>query len=112
MICLFVVTTARLKVRTAQGAIAIGTAVMTWSAVAGGIGFVFVVGLRVHADARRSLRARTTVAVATFVLGCVGALAGAARGALAGIATAETGGVAVYGRAFATVERAAEPPPT
>lgn len=84
--------------------------VMTWSAVAGGIGFAFVVGLRVHADARRSLRARTTVAVATLVLGCVGALVGAARGALAGVASAETGGVFVYGRAFATVDRAPAAP--
>ena len=84
--------------------------VMTWSAVAGSIGFAFVVGLRVHADARRSLRARSRVAVATLVLGCVGALVGAARGALAGVATAETGGVFVYGRAFTTVERAPAAP--
>ena len=79
--------------------------VMTWSAVAGGIGFAFVVGLRVHADAPRSLRARTVVAVASLALGCVGAVAGAARGALAGVAGAETAGVFVYGRAFAAVGR-------
>ncbi len=78
---------------------------MTWSAVAGGIGFAFVVGLRAHAAARRSLRARGTVAVATLALGCAGALVGAARGAMAGIATAETAGVGVYGRAFAVTDR-------
>jgi len=77
---------------------------MTWSAVAGGIGFAFVVGLRAHAAARRSLRARGTVAVATLVLGCAGALVAAARGAVAGIAVAETAGVGVYGRAFAAAE--------
>ncbi len=83
--------------------------VMTWSAVAGGIGFAFVVGLRAHAAARHSLRARGTVAIATLALGCVGALLGAARGALTGVASAETAGVGVYWRAFATADRDATP---
>ncbi len=84
--------------------------VMSWSAVAGGIGFAFVVGLRAHAAARQSLRARGTVAVATLVLGCLGAALGAARGALAGVASAETAGVGVYGRAFVAADRGTAKP--
>lgn len=80
--------------------------VMTWSAVAGAIGFAPVVGLRALAAARHSLRARSTVAVATLVVGCVGALLGEARGALGGVAAAETAGVAVYWRAFRTADKA------
>ena len=83
---------------------------MTWSAVAGGIGFGFVVGLRALADARSSLSARATVAVATLTLGCLGAVLGAARGALGGVALAESGGVGVYGRAFARADRSAATP--
>lgn len=78
--------------------------VMTWSAVAGGIGFAPVVGLRALAASRHSLRARGSVAVGTLVLGCLGATLGAAKGALTGVASAETVGVGVYWRAFAEAE--------
>jgi O-antigen/teichoic acid export membrane protein len=83
--------------------------VMTWSAVAGGIGFAPVVGLRALAAARHSLRARSTVAVVTLAVGCIGALVGDARGALTGVATAETGGLGVYWRAFRNADREAAP---
>lgn len=81
--------------------------VMTWSAVAGAVGFAPVVGLRALAAAKHSLRARGTVAVATLTLGCIGALVGGARGSLGGVAAAETGGVAVYWRAFRNADQEA-----
>ncbi len=78
---------------------------MTWSAVAGGIGFAFVVGLRTLAASSHSLRARGTVAVATMALGCGGAVVASAGGALSGVAAAETAGAAVYWRAFTAAGR-------